>query len=627
MCGIYGEVSLNQTIDYLRIKKNLQLLDHRGPDDEGIWINDDRKIAFGFKRLSIIDLSKRGNQPMIDSSNNYVIIFNGEIYNFKKLKKQLQKKGHQFKSISDTEVLLKAYIEWPNEFILKIEGMFSIAIFDKKQKKIILARDLAGQKPLYYYHSESEFKFSSELKPIINSHEDKNLCQVGINNFFKYGFSGIENTLIDGFKKVNPGELLEFNLDTWKLLSKPTNMLQDKDKIQKNNFIEDIDKLAFKLIDLLNESIESQLYADVDVGVMLSGGLDSSIITALASKIKPSLMTFSAVFPNDKSVDESRHSRFIADFFKTNHYELPITEVKPHFLEQLIYYYDDPLGTPSFIPTYLISRAIRNHCKVVLGGDGADELFGGYFPYSRIQKWNVSSKNLFNTFYFEPKKLISFIENSNIRGKGFLLNALKDTKKLNHTMVQWFSNSEREKMLGKQALQKYSREFKQIYSGSVYLRDQNDELNRIMFGDFKSFLLEDVLKKVDRSSMANSLEVRAPYLDTNIIDFAFNNIPSAYKVKKNNRKIILQKVGSLLLPKEHDLKRKQGFSFPINSYFMRDDWQSFFFDKLDCSGGIINKIFAKKLVQKHKKNRSEGLRLFTILIFLLWHERFIQQKI
>ena len=148
-----------------------------------------------------------------------------------------------------------------------------------------------------------------------------------------------------------------------------------------------------------------------------------------------------------------------------------------------------------------------------------------------------------------------------------------------------------------------------------------------MFGDFKSFLLEDVLKKVDRSSMANSLEVRAPYLDTNIIDFAFNNIPSAYKVKKNNRKIILQKVGSLLLPKEHDLKRKQGFSFPINSYFMRDDWQSFFFDKLDSSGGIINKIFAKKLVQKHKKNRSEGLRLFTILIFLLWHERFIQQKI
>ena len=173
MCGIYGEVSLNQTIDHLRINKNLQLLDHRGPDDEGIWINDDRKIAFGFKRLSIIDLSKRGNQPMIDSSNNYVIIFNGEIYNFKKLKKQLQKKGHQFKSISDTEVLLKAYIEWPNEFILKIEGMFSIAIFDKKQKKIILARDPAGQKPLYYYHSESEFKFSSELKPIINSSNSK----------------------------------------------------------------------------------------------------------------------------------------------------------------------------------------------------------------------------------------------------------------------------------------------------------------------------------------------------------------------------------------------------------------------------------------------------------------------
>ena len=616
MCGIYGQLFKDGEIHKDQFYSNLQMLQHRGPDAEGLWFSPDNRSALSFKRLSILDLSEAGNQPMIDDSGQYVIVFNGEIYNHLSLREELKELGHDFHSTTDTEVLLKSFIEWPDAFLSKIEGMYSFAIYDQHMATITLARDFAGQKPLYYYFSDTEFRFASELKPIINNHMSLEINKNSLNNLFKFGFTHQSSSLLKNFNKLGPGERLIIDLNAWK-----KSIFKDPKLFHKNyqsNFrnSKDLKNLSHKLIDLLNESIESQLYADVEVGVMLSGGLDSSIITALASKLKSSLKTFSATFPENIEADESIYSNKIAKYFNTDHHELSIKDISPSFLEDIIYFYDDPISSPSFIPTYLICREIKKHCKVVLGGDGADELFGGYHQYSRIKTLNLSSNRFFNNFYVEPRFLINFIENSNLKGKGLLLNIFSNLKVMNHSLVSWFSDHERKKLFGFFENENFQNELD---------LDNHDHLNRLLKSDFQYYLPEEILKKVDRSSMANSLEVRAPYLDSKIIMFAFNEIPSKFKVSSRERKIILQKVGSSILPKDFEFNRKQGFSFPINSYFSLDDWQEFFLLKLSNTDADIDKDFARSYLQKHKKKKNQGLKLFTILIFLIWHEKFISK--
>ena len=618
MCGIYGEVLRDKEVDPDLVLSNLQFLNHRGPDAQGLWLDATKRIGFAFKRLSILDLSSAGNQPMVSEDDNFVIIFNGEIYNYENLRDELREKGHKFFSNSDTEVLLKSYIQWPTNFLSKLEGMFSFAIFDRTKNTIKLARDLAGQKPLYFNHTSEVFKFASELKPILNSNPKPVISKSSLNNYFKYGFSKKNESLIKGYKKLLPGELLEFDLDKWKIDIDSTyciwNLVKTNAKQRKSS---DIEKLSSKLIELLNSSIENQLKADVDVGVMLSGGLDSSIIASLASNIKPSLKTFSAVFPNNSAADESSYSRTIAKHIHSDHHEFALSKITPLDLEEIIFYYDDPLGSPSFIPTYLLTKKIKSFCKVVMGGDGADELFGGYYPYSRIDRFNLSKKPLLKNFYFEPQKIISKLENSHLKGRGILINALKDIKNIHHSMLPWFSNQERKILIGDEP---------SFINQSNQNFNTEDYLSNILLGDFSYYLPEEVLKKVDRSSMANSLEVRAPYLDSRIINFAFNEVPSKFKVKGRNRKIILQKIGSILLPKNYDFNRKQGFSFPINEYFHLAEWQKFFLSKLAISDCSIDKDHVLKILKHHLSYNNQGIKLFTILIFILWYEKFIQKS-
>ncbi len=615
MCGIYGEISNNHEVNSDTILENLQLLDHRGPDAQGIWVDDFNRVGLSFKRLSILDLSSAGNQPMFSEDENFVIIFNGEIYNHDELRGKLKLAGYKFNSNSDTEVLLNSYIHWPADFLSRLEGMFSFAIFSKKENIIRIARDLAGQKPLYYNFTDSVFKFASELKPILKNNSEHELSDHSIVNYFKYGFSHKDQSLIKGYKKLLPGEWLEFDVNKWKInvdtcFCLPAIIKPDK---RKKKFL-NINKLSTKLIELLNTSIESQLKADVDVGVMLSGGLDSGIVATLASNFKSSLKTFSATFLDDHSVDESKYSRALANHINSDHHEFVIRDIKPCLLEEIIYYYDDPLGSPSFVPTYLLSKEIKKFCKVVMGGDGADELFGGYYPYSRIDRFNLSKNKFFKHFYIEPKNFINKIEGSNLKGRGLLMNMLKDITSINHSMEALFSNTERQKLLGNN----FSQET-QKFNGSF----SNDYLNNILIADFSYYLPEEVLKKVDRSSMANSLEVRSPFLDTRIINFAFNELPSKYKVHGGKRKIILQKIASNLFPKNYNFNRKQGFSFPINKYFLNKKWQKFFKSKVNSSNSLINKDYAMLILNKHQKNKNEGIKLFRILIFVLWFEKFV----
>jgi asparagine synthase (glutamine-hydrolysing) len=617
MCGILGVVSTSTIQNRNWLNDARDLLSHRGPDDYGSWWSNDGKVGLGHRRLSILDLSTSAKQPMLSRESDICISFNGEIYNYLEIKSQLINLGHTFLTTSDTEVVIYAYKEWGIDFIQKMVGMFAIAIHDIKNNLFFLLRDRAGEKPLFYCFSEQKLYFSSETKAILKNNDVKRSFNVdSLNYLLSYGYSPTEHSIIEGIDKVPPGCILKFNLLNgeieinryWDIANFNLNNSNTK-KLNYSELIEELDTL-------LTNSIKLQLHADVSVGVLLSGGLDSSLVTAIAAQNSKKIKTFNVTFPDFPDFDESKHARLVANHYETDHYELTASKIEPEMLIQLAEQFDDPIIDSSMLPTYLVSKLVKKHCTVALGGDGGDELFGGYKTYSNYLNLN-NSISKYPTYLRYPfaKVLKSIIPKSNkLR---YWAEKLDDGGNLHYpTVPHFFKNYERKRLLPN---------IKNKTENSMYIRkNQIPFANAIeeiaMRMDFNNYMPNDILVKVDRASMLASLELRAPILDHRIIEFAFSKIPNSHKVNHLNRKIILKNLSKKYLPDSFDFQRKKGFSIPIN-YWIKNEksWRDFSFDILICQNSFFDKNEVEKLLNSKQNN---GEKIYGLLMIQLFQNKY-----
>jgi len=618
MCGIFGIALANSQISRELFEQSLNLIHHRGPDSTGIKHDDIINVSLGHKRLSIVDLTKMGSQPMSSADLSNEIIFNGEIYNFRELKLQLTSLGYSFKSQTDTEVLLYSYEEWGLHCVSRLKGMFSLAIFDRKKKTIFLARDRVGEKPLFYSLYKNNFFFSSEIKPILNYEKQLNkIDPCSFSYLFEHGFTKGDRSIFKNIHKLLPGHSLEFDLvnRSYKIINYWSIAKQIKSKIL-NAPVCSEEKLVNKLEARLESAVKSQLYADVPIGVMLSGGLDSSLITAIASRFKKNLNTFTVTFPGHGRFDESNHARLIAEKFNTNHFQVEAKEINPEIIERLAYFFDDPIFDSSMIPTYLVSKEISSNFKVALSGDGGDELFGGYNHYNRLLKLRA-----FSTFV--PLSMRKYINNL---AQNFMPIGSRGRKTIElfstnfHTsypnMDEFFSTKE----------QKYF--FRNEFFDESKYNNENNYLDvfdyplRAMLHDFKNYLPDDLLVKVDRASMANSIEVRAPFLDKDLVEFAFTEVPSSLKVTNQNQKILLKKLALKILPSTFSIDRKQGFSIPLGNFLLEKKWIEYFSQTIsDADPSLINQPKCIELLEDRGRIHQNAGRLFGLVFYINWMKK------
>jgi asparagine synthase (glutamine-hydrolysing) len=613
MCGIIGAVSKEKPIDISWFISGRDSMTHRGPNDSGMWSSKNGKIVFGHRRLSIIDLSSKGHQPMQNETETLVIIFNGEIYNYLEIKETLIAKGHSFESSTDTEVLLKAYQEWGKGCLNKLNGMFVFSIYDKKRKKIFIARDRAGEKPLFYYHHGNTFYFSSELKALmLNNELPKKINKVAFECFLYMGFIPGDLCILKNYNKLKPGHYLEYNLNNAKIKINRYWTLPQSSILNINNT--DIQHLQNRLEMLLDDAVKKQLVSDVPLGVLLSGGLDSSLITALATRYKDDIKTFTVSFPGHGSYDESKHAKMIANYFKTDHIELAAEPPSIEDIKYIIKQFDEPIIDSSMIPTYLVTKAVSQHCTVALGGDGGDELFGGYNHYDRL----LSMEKRLRLVPDYIKKRVGRLSESlplGFKGRNWLVSISSNYSTGLPLIAQYFDSNSRKKLV-KTGMNNPEKIFQSLINNNHTL------LDRATRTDFSTYLPEDILVKVDRVSMLNSIELRAPFLDYRIIDFAFSQIPSELKATSRNKKILLKRLAIKLLPLNFQINRKQGFSIPINSWLKKGAFKDLIWETLLDSSSIFNKKYVHKLLLDQEKGLQNGERLFGLLQFDLWKKEY-----
>lgn len=618
MCGILGFASRQAVKNKNEILKGGQLLNHRGPDDSGEWVSSDGNIGLSHKRLSIVDLSSKGRQPMSDSKNRYKIVFNGEIYNYKELFDKFSNKGFEFHSKTDTEIILAAYSEWGENCTSHLNGMFAFAIFDSKKNTLFLARDRAGEKPLYYTHNGGIFRFCSEIKGLLRDHSIKpSVNKNSLDYYLSLGFVPGSRCIIEGFNKLPPASSLLLDVEkqkfkVWKYWNLPNQKQSESESVKKNDNL--VDELEF----LLENSIQKQMIADVDVGVLLSGGVDSSLITALASRNKDQVKTFTVCFPGHEDLDEKKHARLISNHFKTDHLELNASEIDVDLLSKLAYQFDEPIIDSSMIPTFLLCELVQKHCKVVLGGDGGDELFGGYQHYSRLIWINKNLKLIPNAIQKTVSQLSENILPIGFKGRNWLQSLNIDLKNELPLIANYFDSKFRKKLMN-EVDSDWPTPSNDFFKKNKIITE--DLLERATHMDFSNYLAEDILVKVDRASMLNSLEVRSPFLDKDLIEFAFTQVPSNLKANSTHKKILLKSLCYKILPKDFDSTRKQGFKIPLDVWLKQGKFRDFFYNVLLDSNTIFDKKSILKLFKYQDLGMNNSERLFALVMFELWRRQ------
>ena len=615
MCGIVGFAG-GEPIAPESLIAMRDCMSHRGPDDEGLWYSPDGTVGFGHRRLSIIDLSSGGHQPMADRSGRVHITFNGEIYNFRELRDELQQRGHCFRTASDTEVILEAYAEWQEDFVAHLAGMFALALYDDRKRALYLARDRAGEKPLFFWRSGRRMVFASELKAIFAAPEfPRHLNHNALEHYLAFAYVPGDLCLIDGVEKLLPGHVLRFDVATGEMSKRRYWDLPQFDNAAASASPDD---LVDQLDGLLEQAVRKQMVADVPLGILLSGGVDSSLVTAMAARVssRPP-KTFTVTFRGHKTHDEGPYARMVADHFGTDHTELPAEAASVVLLPQLARQYDEPIGDSSIVPSFLVSQLIRQHATVALGGDGGDELFGGYPLYT----W---ASRLGRLQALVPAPLRRLLAGGarrlrvGTRGRNYLIASGEQGFEPLARVGLYFDEEWREKLL----------------TSSVQAHPTPDDLRLSMSEgaltmlqaaqriDFRSYMVDDILVKVDRASMLASLETRAPFLDPAVIEFAFRTVPDRWKVHGTERKILLRRLAERLLPSQLDLKRKQGFALPLGEWFA-GDWGTFIREVLS---GVPETIFRRHaiddLLRGQERTGNQIHRLFALTMFELWRREY-----
>ncbi len=592
---------------------------HRGPDDIGEWWSADGCVGLGHRRLAIIDLSPAGHQPMQDASGELCIVFNGEIYNFADLRAELAAKGHAFRSHSDTEVILAAYREWGTDCLSRLNGMFAFALYDSRERRLFMARDRAGEKPLFYALADGILRFASELKGLLADPAlPRRIDPEALDCYQAMGFVPGGRCLLQGVNKLPPAHALLFDLNDGQSRLWRYWQLPEADASAASGQADET-ALLNEMESLLEDAVRRQLVADVPVGVLLSGGVDSSLVTAMAVRAAPKVKTFTIRFPGYGQYDETEHARLIARHFGTEHVELDAGETGLDLLPLLARQFDEPMVDSSMIPTYLVSRLVRRHCTVALGGDGGDELFGGYGHYNRLLWMQQRLGRIPRCLRLPVAKAAEAWLPVGFKGRNWLQGLEADLAKGLPLIASYFDRSARRRLMAGQ-----------ISWGLVAegIREQRipqaaDLLQRATRMDFENYLAEDILVKVDRASMLNSLEVRAPLLDYRLIEFAFGKVPSHLKATATSRKVLLKRLATRILPPTFDLHRKQGFSIPLGSWLRSGPWQAFFHDVLLGSDDTpFNRKEMGKLLEGQAKGRSNSERLFALVMFELWRREY-----
>ena len=609
MCGINGFNFRDKNL----IREMNQAIKHRGPDDEGIYL--DKDVSLGNVRLAIIDLSLAGHMPMSNRRGNLWITYNGEIYNFKELRRSLKKNGYRFKSNTDTEVILYLYDKYGENCVKKLNGMFAFAIWDKKKRELFLARDRAGIKPLYYFWNGGRFIFSSELKSLLSHKIPRRVNELAVQAYMRLLYIPGETTIWQGIKKLLPGHGL--------ILKGGNLRIKHYWEIDNGKMINNKSEIKEKIRALLTDSVKRQLVADRPVGIFLSGGIDSTTILALATKIKKApLSTFSVGF--DIKIQSEKYNadfylaRRSAQYYKSQHHEVWLNSKKAlETFTQAVNYLDEPIANPNLIPIYLLAQFARKKVVVTLGGDGGDELFGGYDRYWQAQQlsWYQQLPLNLRSHYLNPllrcllKKDQDFEKRLNTDkplSKYFLFMAELETE-VSKILTGESSMSQIQALLLNNATKKKFRSFFDQFS---YL-------------DFKNWLPEESLAKTDLMTMAHGLEQRVPFLDNRIIDLAFH-LPWRYKLGWRYRKKILRESFAAILPKEILSAPKRGFFTPAAKW-LRDKWWIDFVrqvlgrQELEKHGFFDSKV-VEKIILDHVLQRKYNLNLIWVLLtFQIWY--------
>jgi asparagine synthase (glutamine-hydrolysing) len=614
MCGIVGFAG-HVPIGEERLVSMRDTMTHRGPDDLGVWFSPDRMVGLAQRRLSIIDLSAAGHQPMADSARRVHLSFNGEIYNFKDLRRELESRGHTFRSNSDTEVVLEAYNEWGEDFIARLVGMFALSLYDENRRVLYLARDRAGEKPLFLWRTPSRIVFASELKALFALPElSRRLNMEAVEHYVAFSYVPRDLCIIEGVEKLLPGHVLRYDVESGDV---KVRRYWDLPELDERAASRTIDDLADELHELLQAGVTRQLVSDVPIGVLLSGGLDSSLVTAMAAGSATKVRTFTITFPGHGAFDEAPFARMVAQHFGTEHVELPAEEATLSLLPQLVRQYDEPLGDSSAIPTYLVSRLIRRHATVALGGDGGDELFGGYPQYLWLRRLAA----LQSAIPAPLRRLFSAAASRlrpGLRGRNYFVAVGKDGYDAVTRASLFFDEEWRGSLLADPRATRGAPERlrRELAYGAKSL------LQAMLRVDFRSYMVDDILVKVDRASMLASLETRAPFLDPSVVEFAFGKVPDHLKVNLSERKILLRHLGRRLLPKQLDLKRKQGFSIPLAAWFAGDWGPMMRSVLLEADPRIFRREAIVSLFERQEQTHNQLHRLFALTVFEMWRREY-----
>jgi asparagine synthase (glutamine-hydrolysing) len=626
MCGIAGIFGndADKIPDGLLplIARMCEVIEHRGPDDAGYFIG--KGIAIGMRRLSIIDLAG-GRQPVANEDASVRVVFNGEIYNYQDLRHDLISRGHRFSTGSDTEVIVHLYEEEAERCVEKLRGMFAFAIYDRNRQSVLLARDRLGIKPLHYAILGDTLIFGSEIKSILQHPDiarEPNLAAVS--DFLTFGYVPDPETAFRGIRKLAAGQTLTFTggrstvRQYWSPEPRP---IEDGATSRPQS--------ARELLEQLKDSVGSHLVSDVPVGAFLSGGIDSSAVVSLMSCIldRP-VKTFSIGF-NEENYDELEYARMSARRFNTDHHEFVLTPDVCSIVEEITWHFDEPFADYSSIPTYLVSKLARDHVKVVLSGDGSDELFAGY------DRYQVDSQR--RAFDFVPAVVGQQILRGISRrlphgafGKRFLYNISLRGAERYIDSVSYFNRMDRQQLLSPQMISESAacdpeRSFLSIYMGAV----RGSHLDRLLYLDTKTYLAGDILTKVDRMTMANSIEARVPFLDHKLVEAALG-FPASLKLRGSTSKYVLKDALRGLLPDAVIDRPKQGFDVPMGRWLrgaLRQMLSDVLMDARTRQRGYFNQTAVNGLVLEHLRGRRDhSRRLWELLTLELWHRMFVDRR-
>ena len=617
MCGIAGFIDAERSHD-----NGLQLIDrmckvirHRGPDDQGIWLGDG--VALGMRRLSIIDLSG-GHQPIFNEDRSILVVFNGEIYNYRELQQELEERGHHFATKSDTETIVHAYEEYGDDCVKHLRGMFTFALWDRKRRRLLAARDRFGKKPLNYYWDGQRLIFGSEIKSILEAGIPREIDAVALDEYLVYSYVPTPNTLFKNVMKLPAAHILIYEdglISTkryWELPFTPTCQDDEATALERTR-------------ELLKDAVQVRLMSEVPLGAFLSGGIDSSIVVGLmSSMMSQPVKTFSIGFEED-DFSELPYARQIAKHFGTDHHEFFVRPDLVSVLPELAWAYDEPFADPSMLPTYYVSKLAREHVTVVLTGDGGDEIFAGYEHYQLEYKINRIPL-LVRFLLGGPGKLMP----DGMRGKKRLRNMSRDLASRYTRVATLFPEDSRHSM--------YSPEhFAQVCDHNPYDRllskfrvvSDLDITAQMQYVDAHAYLTDDILVKVDKASMINSLETRAPLLDQYLVEYA-SSLPSTLRMRDGRLKYLLKKAAADLLPVEILARPKQGFGVPLKHWF-RGDLTNYAFDLLDSQRarqrGIFNPQYIHKLLKSHAGTKlvNHSNAIWALLCLELWFQVYMDE--